>query len=135
MSHAAGNGETHSVYRHAVSTYTVLLRSDESPRARALEYEAEDEPSISDVIVVDGLPVLVDDVRGEVLDCRRLWLFRLVDLGGAPASPGAVLTEQRHYGDVETLVLEGPHRFRVLAVESRWPEGYDGAFVVERLTR
>jgi hypothetical protein len=116
-----------------MASYSVLLRSDEAPTPRRLAYESDDDVYVGDFLVVEGMPVLVDDVVGDVLECRRLWKLRLVDPEGRPVGRGFILNEQRHYGDVETLVLDDERRYRVLRVEPRWPDGFDGAFVVEPL--
>jgi hypothetical protein len=116
-----------------VPLYSIQLRSDEAPTPLTLAYASEDEPSVGDVIVVEQVPMLVDGVGAGVLECRRLWRFRLLDAAARPIGAGSVLTEQRHYGDVETLVLDGPDRFRVLAVRGAASDGFDGAFVVERV--
>ena len=116
----------------------MLLRSDESAAARRLEYESGEEVGLYDIIVVDGMQVLIDDVTeaasgDPVLECRRLWKLRVRDVSGSPVGAGFIVNEQRHFGQVETLILEAGERFRLLRVEPEWPEEFDGALVVEPL--
>jgi len=112
--------------------YTVHLRSDEAPTARVMGRWFAGDLAPGDVVTVDGYAVLVETVDGTRAECRRLWLFQLVDRSSASIGSGSVLIEQRHYGDVETIVLDGADRFRVLRAITERHGRFDGTFVVER---
>jgi hypothetical protein len=122
----------------AVAIHPIMLRSDLRPAPESRTYRADAEVAVGDVIVVDGMNVLVEDVRPvagtpPVLECRRLWRLRLVDREGRPAGPGFIVNEQRHHAADDTLVLEAGERFRVRAVQDSWPAGFDGSLVVDRV--
>jgi hypothetical protein len=119
--------------------YGVDLRSDEAATATRLEHLSEEQIGVGDVITVGGLQILVDDIAPRVggtpvLECRRLWKLRLRDTDGRTVGAGFILNEQRQFGDVQTLILDGDERYRVVSVEQEWPLEFDGAIVVEPLT-
>lgn len=121
-----------------MTRYSVILRSDEASTPREFEHELDGDVSVDDIIEIEGLCVLVDeltqDVDGRrVIECRRLWKLAIRDPEGNTLEPGFIVNEQRHFGQVETLILEPKQRFRLLSVEQSWPEGFDGALTVEVL--
>jgi hypothetical protein len=121
-----------------MARHVVLLRSDEASEPRRLEHDSDEEILAGDVIVVDGVLSLVDEITESadgppVLACRRLWKLRLHGPDLQPVGNGFIVNEQRHFGQVETLIFEAGERFRLVRVEAEWPEEFDGALVVEPL--
>lgn len=116
----------------------MILRTSGSGVARRLQYESPVELDVYDIVTLDDRLALVVDIEesdagGAVLHCQRLWRLRLNDASGDPVGSGFIVNEQRHHGDVDTLILEAGERFRLLYAESEWPPDFDGALVVERV--
>ncbi|MSO94909.1 MAG: hypothetical protein EXQ81_03825 [Thermoleophilia bacterium] len=117
-------------------TYTVLMRSDESTVPIRIEHRSEGDIRIGDMLLIAGRQMLVDNVdRGAeetpIVECRALWRLRLRDTNHRAVGAGWILNEQRHFGEVETLIFEEGNRYRLVLAEPEWPTSFDGSLIVE----
>jgi len=103
-----------------------------------LEYERDTRPKVGEAILLsDGRWASVDDIvpmaeGSSLLECQRLYRLLLIDMDANPVEPGEMLSDQRSYRELETLLIDSTgERLRVRGFEHGAPEGYDGVVIVE----
>jgi hypothetical protein len=118
--------------------FQVMLTTLGEPKSEFLEYEADTLPDEGAAICVDGRwagirEAITVNGGGILLDCRRFYLFEMVDADGHSVGAGEYFHEHPSMPVGQRFMPEeeAGKVFLVVGFENEGPTGFDGQLVVE----